>query len=107
MSTNGTANGIGLVINGGKVGLAKNSTFKGNVYGVTMHLKGVFAVGLEMENCVVEGTTASVYAWDEKGASNTSGSLTLTYDASTKLEGPFIWDFEEECQSVVTLNKPE
>ena len=107
MSTNGTANGIGLVINGGKVGLAKNSTFKGNVYGVTMHLKGVFAVGLEMENCVVEGTTASVYAWDEKGTSNTSGSLTFTYDASTKLEGPFIWDFEEECQSVVALNKPE
>ena len=56
--TNGTANGIGLVINGGKVGLAKNSTFKGDAYGVTMHLKGVFAVGLELENCKVEGATA-------------------------------------------------
>ena len=105
--TNGTANGIGLVINGGKVGLAKNSTFKGDAYGVTMHLKGVFAVGLELENCTVEGTTASIYAWDEKGISNTSGSLVLTYDANTTLTGPFVWDFEDECKSVVTLNKPE
>ena len=105
--TNGTANGIGLVINGGKVGLAKNSTFKGDVYGVTMHLKGVFAVGLELENCQVEGATAAIYAWDEKGISNTSGSLNLTYDAATTLTGPFVWDFEEECQSVVTLNRPQ
>ena len=105
--TNGTANGIALVINGGKVGLAKNSTFKGDAYGVTMHLKGVFNVALELENCVVEGTTASIYAWDEKGISNTSGSLTLTYDAATVLNGPFVWDFEEECQGVVTLNRPE
>ena len=105
--TNGTANGIGLLINGGKVGLAKNSTFKGDVYGVKMHLKGVFAVGLELENCVVEGTTASIYACDEKGISNTSGSLNLTYDAATTLTGPFVWDFEDECQSVVTLNRPQ
>lgn len=105
--TNGTANGIALVINGGKVGLAKNSVFKGDAYGVTMHLKGVFNVALELENCVVEGTTASIYAWDEKGISNTSGSLTLTYDKATVLNGPFVWDFEEECQGVVTLNRPE
>ena len=105
--TNGTANGIGLVINGGKVGLAKNSTFKGDAYGVTMHLKGVFAVGLELENCKVEGTTASIYAYDEKGISNTSGSLVLTYDAATTLTGPFVWDFEDECKSVVTLNSPQ
>ena len=105
--TNGTANGIGLVINGGKVVLAKNSTFKGDAYGVTMHLKGVFAVGLELESCKVEGETASIYAWDEKGISNTSGTLNLTYDATTTLVGPFVWDFEEECQGVVTLNRPE
>ena len=107
MATNGTANGIGMVINGGKVGLAKDSTFKGAAYGVTMHLKGVFAVGLELENCKVEGATASIYAWDEKGISNTSGSLVLTYDAATTLTGSFVWDFEEECQGVVTLNRPE
>ena len=107
MATNGTANGIGMVINGGKVGLAKDSTFKGAAYGVTMHLKGVAAVGLELENCKVEGVTASIYAWDEKGISNTSGSLVLTYDAATTLIGPFVWDFEEECQGVVTLNRPE
>ena len=101
------ANGVALIINGGKVGKAKNCTFKGNTYGVTMHLKGVFAVGLELENCQVEGNTAAIYAWDEKGVSNTSGSLNLTYDAATTLVGPFVWDFEEECQSVVTLNRPQ
>ena len=106
-SNNGTAKGIGLVINGGMVGKAKNCTFKGETYGITLHLKGVFAAGLDLENCKVEGTTASIYAWDEKGISNTSGSLILTYDAATTLTGPFVWDFEEECQSVVTLNQPE
>ncbi len=107
MQTNGTANGIGLVINGGKVGKAVNSTFKGEKYGVTMHLKGVFDVNLELENCDVEGTDASIYAWDEKGISNTSGSLTLTYDAATTLNGSFVWDFEDECKDVVTLNQPQ
>ena len=74
-----------------------------------MKLKGVFDVGLELEKCIVEGNTASIYADDEKGISNTSGSFTLTYDKDTKdkLNGPFIWDFEDECKSVVTLNKPE
>jgi hypothetical protein len=105
-SNNGTAKGIGLVINGGKVGKAKDCTFKGETYGITLHLKGVFAAGLELENCKVEGTTASIYAWDEKGISNTSGSLVLTYDAATTLTGDFVWDFEDECQSVVTLNRP-
>ena len=106
-SNNGTAKGIGLVINGGRVGKAKDCTFKGETYGVTLHLKGVFDAGLELENCTVEGTTASINAWDEKGISNTSGSLVLTYDAATKLVGPFVWDFEDECQSVVTLNRPQ
>lgn len=105
-STNGTAVGQGLLINGGKVVKAVNSSFKGDDYGVQMLLKGVFAVGLELVNCNVTGTTASIYAWDEKGISNTSGSLTLTYDAATTLNGPLTWDFEDECLSVVTLNKP-
>lgn len=105
-SNNGTAKGIGLVINGGKVGLAKDCTFKGETYGITLHLKGVFDAGLELENCTVEGTTASIYAWDEKGISNTSGSLVLTYDAATTLTGPFVWDFEDECKDVLTLNRP-
>ena len=100
------ANGVALVINGGKVGKAKNCTFKGNKYGVTMHLKGVFDVALDLENCDVEGTQASIYAWDEKGVSNTSGSLNLTYDAATTLTGELVWDFEDECRSVVTLKRP-
>ena len=97
-------NGVALVINGGKVGMAKNCTFKGNVYGVTMHLKGVFAVGLELENCTVEGTTASIYAWDEKGISNTSGSFDLVYDSATEFIGAKVYDFEDECKGVVTIN---
>ena len=106
-SNNGTAKGIGLFIKGGKVGLAKDCTFKGADYGVQMDLRGLANVGLELENCKVEGASASIYAHDEKGISNTSGSLVLTYDATTTLTGPFVWDFEDECQSVVTLNKPQ
>ena len=107
MSTNGTAEGIGLVINGGKVGKAKGCTFTGDDYGIKMLLKGVFAAGLELEDCDVTGATASIKACDEKGISNISGSLNLTYDAATTLNGPFVWDFEDECKSVVTLNKPQ
>ena len=107
-SNNGTAKGIGLVINGGKVGLAKNCTFIGATYGITLHLKGVFAAGLELQNCVVEGTTAAIYAWDEKGISNTSGSLVLTYDDATEQKSGanfIVADFEEECASVVSIAK--
>lgn len=103
-SNNGTAKGIGLVINGAKVGKAKGCTFKGETYGITMHLKGVFAVGLELENCTVEGTTASIYAWDEKGISNTSGSFNLKYDNATVFNGAEVYDFEDECKNVVTIN---
>jgi hypothetical protein len=70
-----------------------------------MHLKGVFAVGLELENCEVEGTTASIYAWDEKGGiSNTSGSFDLKYDSATVFTGAEVYDFEDECKGVVTIN---
>ena len=87
---------------------AKDCQIKGENYGIKMHLKGQFRVEVDLENCVVEGETASIYAWDEKGISNTNNcSLTLTYDAATTLVGPFVWDFEEECQGVVTLNRPE
>lgn len=106
MNANGTAEGIGLVINGGKVGKATNCVFEGDNYGVKMQLKGVFDVALELAGCTATGATASIAAYDEKGISNTSGSLTLTYDAATTLNGPFVWDFEDECKSVVTLNKP-
>ena len=107
-SNNGTAKGIGLVINGGMVGKAKDCTFIGETYGITLHLKGVFAAGLDLENCKVEGNTHDLYAWDEKGISNTSGSLRLTYDDATeqKSGADFIYaDFEEECASVVRILK--
>lgn len=105
--TNGTAVGQGLLINGGKVVKAVNSTFKGDDYGVHMHLKGEFDVSLELVNCVAEGTTASIYAWDEKNKANAHCStFTLTYDADTKLIGDLIWDFEEECKDIAKLNAP-
>ncbi|MEE1168934.1 MAG: DUF6562 domain-containing protein [Alistipes sp.] len=107
-SNNGTAKGIGLVINGGMVSKAKNCTFIGDTYGITLHLKGVFAAGLDLENCEVKGGTHDLYTWDEKGISNTSGSLVLTYDDATeqKSGADFIYaDFEEECTSVVRIKK--
>ena len=90
------------------IGKATNCNIKGANYGINMHLKGEFKVGIELENCVVTGSTASIWGHDEKGISNTKNcSCFLTYDAATTLNGPFVWDFEEECQSVVTLNKPQ
>jgi hypothetical protein len=71
-------------------------------------LKGVFAAGLDLENCEVKGTTCDLYAWDEKGISNTSGSLVLTYDDATEQKsgsGFIVADFEEECDSVVSIAK--
>ena len=90
------------------IGKATNCNIKGANYGINMHLKGEYRVGIELENCTVEGTTASIWGHDEKGISNTNNcSLTLTYDAATKLVGRFVWDFEDECKSVVTLNSPK
>ena len=90
------------------IGKATNCQIKGANYGINMHLKGEYKVGIELENCKVEGATASIWGHDEKGISNTNNcSLTLTYDAATVLTGPFVWDFEEECQGVVTLNRPQ
>ena len=107
-SNNGTAKGIALVINGGKVGQAKDCTFNGETYGVTMHLKGVFNVALDLVNCEVKGGEYDLYAWDEKGISNTSGTFRLTYDNATeqKSGSNFIHaDFEEECKDVVRIFK--
>lgn len=106
--TNGSAVGTALVISGGRVDKALNCDFSGEVYGVDMQLKGVYQVGLDLERCNVTGTTASIYAHDEVGKPNTTNcSLTLTYDSDTTLNGNFIWEFENECKGVVTLNKPQ
>ncbi len=105
--SNGSKQGIALQINAGNVGKAVNSTFNGEVYGAHMMLNGEFTVALELDNCVVTGGTAAIYAHDEVGISNTTNcSLTLTYDADTVINGDFVWTFEDECKSVVTLNAP-
>jgi hypothetical protein len=38
----------------------------------------------------------SIYTWNEKSVSKTSGSPNLTKDAATTLTYPFVWYFEEE-----------
>ena len=87
------------------IGKAKNCSIKGANYGINMHLKGEYKVGIELDSCTVTGAEAALWGHDEKGISNTNNcSLTLTYDAETVFNGPFIWDFEDECKSVVTLN---
>ncbi len=103
----GAKKGVALLVNAASVGKAVNCTFEGD-YGVYMMLNGEFTVALELENCVVTGSTAAFIAHDEAGISNTTNcSLTFTYDKETTFNGEFIWSFEEECQGVVTLNKPQ
>ena len=90
------------------VGTAKNCNIKGTNYGINMHLKGEFTVAITLEDCDVTGGTAALWAHDEKGIDNHNNcSLTLTYDAKTVFNGNFVWDFEEECKEVVTLNAPQ
>jgi hypothetical protein len=102
----GVKKGVALLVNAASVGKAVNCTFEGD-YGVYMMLNGEFHVALELDNCTVVGTSAAVIAHDEVGISNiTNGSLAFTYDAATTLNGEFIWNFEDECLGVVTLNKP-
>ena len=99
--------GTALQINGGNIGKSVNCSFEGECYGVNMLLKGEYDVALELENCTVTGGSNAIWAHDEKGISNvTNCSLTLTYDKATALNGGLNWDFEDECQGVVTLNKP-
>lgn len=103
----GDKKGVALLVNAASVGKVVNCTFEGD-YGVYMMLNGEFHVSLELDDCVVKGSTAALIAHDEAGISNTKNcSLTLTYDAETEINGDFIWNFEEECQGVVTLNKPQ
>lgn len=98
--------GVALLVNAASVGKAVNCTFEGD-YGVYMMLNGEFQVALELDNCVATGSEAAFIAHDEAGKSNTTNcSLTFTYDAETTFNGAFVWNFEDECQSVVTLNKP-
>ena len=101
------ATGTGILLSA-HIAKAKDCQIKGANYGINMHLKGEFKVGIALENCTVTGDTASIWGHDEKGISNTNNcSLSLSYDAATTLNGPFIWDFEDECLGVVTLNRPE
>ncbi|MBO5358703.1 MAG: hypothetical protein J6A78_05230 [Clostridia bacterium] len=103
----GAKKGVALLVNAASVGKAVNCTFEGD-YGVYMMLNGEFQVALELENCSVIGSEAALIAHDEAGISNTTNcSLTLTYDKETTFDGDFIWSFEDECQGVVTLNKPQ
>ena len=101
------ADTVGLLVNAASVGKAVNCSFKGGQHGVHMMLNGEFQVALELQNCTATGADAALIAHDEAGISNiTNCSLTLTYDAATNFNGAFVWNFEEECQGVVTLNKP-
>lgn len=105
--SNGSKAGTALIINAGYVGKAVNCSFKGEVYGVHMMLNGEFTVGLDLEKSTVTGGEAGIYAHDEVGISNTTNcSLKLTYDAETVINGGLVWEFEDECKSVVTLNAP-
>ncbi len=105
--SNGSKQGTALLINAGYVGKAMNCSFKGEVYGVHMMLNGENTVTLELKECTVAGAEAGIYAHDEVGISNTNNcSLTLTYDAESIINGGLVWDFEDECKSVVTLNAP-
>ena len=100
------ATNVGMIVNG-YIGQVKNCNIKGANVGINMMLKGEYKVTLELVDCVVTGGTAGIWGHDEVGIPNTTNcSLSLTYDAATKINGGLVWEFEDECLSVVTLNAP-
>lgn len=106
-NTIGDKEGVALLINGASVGTVINSTFKGDAYGVMVHLKGLYDVGVDFEKCKLAGDKAALYAWDEQGnIENHEGcSLTINYDEATKNNsGKIDWLFQEECLPVVKIN---
>ena len=101
------ADTVALIINAASVGKVVNCSLTGGKHGVHMMLNGEVHVSLELVGCTVKGGEAAIIAHDEAGISNvTNCSLTLTYDSATKLDGEFVWNFEDECLGVVTLNAP-
>lgn len=101
------ADTVALLVNGASVGKVVNCSLTGGKHGVHMMLNGEVHVSLELVGCTVKGGEAAIISHDEAGISNvTNCSLTLTYDSTTKLDGEFVWNFEDECKSVVTLNAP-
>jgi hypothetical protein len=100
------ATDVGMIING-YIGEIKNCDIKGGNIGINMMLKGEYKVAAELVDCIITGSVAGIWAHDEVGIPNTNNcSFTLTYDAATEINGGLDWDFEDECQSVVSLNAP-
>lgn len=83
------------------VGTATNCTIKGTNIGVNMYLYGPYSVSLNLVNSTVTGATG-IYAHDEVGYEN-PGSLTLTYDAATKINGGITQEIETAELARVTI----
>lgn len=86
-------NGTALVLSA-PAGTASGCIFKGGVYGINAHLKGIYSVSLNLVDCQVIGGTAGIYASDEESAAN-PGSLTLVGE-NTTVTGSVKQDKNEE-----------
>ena len=84
------------------IGTATNCNIKGDNIGINMYLYGPYSVSVKLVNSKVSGATG-VYAHDEINKTN-PGSLTLTYDAATKISGGIVEEFEAEVTGRVAIN---
>lgn len=84
------------------IGKLVNCNIEGNNIGINAYLYGPYSVTAELVGTTVTGATA-IYAHDEVGQTN-PGSLTLTWDAASVINGAVTEEFEAEVAGRVSVN---
>ena len=85
------------------VGTVTNCTINGAKIGINAYLYGPYSVTIDLVESTVGGATA-IYAHDEVGKTN-PGSLTITYDEATVINGAITEEFETEVQDRVSVSQ--
>ncbi len=87
-NVNINAKGTGMLISA-PCGTATNCSFKGDVSGIEIWIKGTYSATLDLVNCEVEGGEQAVFAHDEFSSNPSivnNGTLELTVDDGTTFE---------------------
>ncbi len=85
------------------IGTVTNCTINGAKIGINAYLYGPYSVTIDLVESTVSGATA-IYAHDEVNKTN-PGSLIITYDEATVIDGPITQEFEAEVQDRVSVSQ--
>ncbi|MBQ8849740.1 MAG: hypothetical protein IJ011_05375 [Clostridia bacterium] len=87
------------------IGAITNSTIEGDKIGINAYLYGPYSVTAELVNSTVTGA-CGIYAHDEVAKTN-PGTLTITADADSVINGGVTQEFEAEVAERVTIEIAE